>query len=251
MSLVFLGWSVASVMGVPLGAWLGETFGWRTAFGLVGALGVLNALWLWRILPGPIKPPPMNLAAWAQVFKHRVLMQTVSITLIAGSGQFILFAYFAPYLTQVLGASARDLAVFYACNGALGFIGMVVLTKRIDRTGPGPVVTLSLWAFVCSALVWGWAAGVVGAILAMAPWSLVSFAWNSSQQTRLANIAPLAASASIALNSSAIYLSQAVGAGIGGWLVLRGHMPDLHWAALVFLFAAVGVNAWLRRRDQV
>jgi predicted MFS family arabinose efflux permease len=247
MSLIFLGWSVASVMGVPLGAWLGGNYGWRTAFGLVAVLAVLNAYWLWRVLPGPIKPPPMPLSAWRETFANRVLMQCVAITLVAGSGQFVLFAYFAPYLQQMLGASPSDLAVFYACNGALGFVGMVLLTKRIDRIGPAPIVTLSLLAFVWSAVVWGWATSVVGAVVTMAAWSLVGFAWNSSQQARLAGIAPHAASASIALNTSAIYLSQAVGAGVGGVLIVNGHMANLHWAALVFLLAAVALNRHLRR----
>ena len=251
MSLVFLGWSVASVMGVPLGAWLGGNFGWRTAFALVGSLGVLNALWLWRILPGPIKPPPMSFAAWGQVFRHRVLMQTVAITLIVGSGQFVLFAYFAPYLQQFMGATPSDLAVFYACNGALGFVGMVLLTKRIDRTGPAPIVTLSILAFVFSSAVWGWASGLLGAVLAISPWALVGFAWNSSQQARLAAIVPQAASASIALNTSAIYLGQAVGAGVGGWLIVHGQMVNLHWATVVFLLAAWGLNRKLRLRDGV
>ncbi|MEY2993103.1 MAG: hypothetical protein RL357_38 [Pseudomonadota bacterium] len=246
MSLVFLGWSVASVMGVPLGAWMGNHWGWRSAFGLIALLSVINAVWLWRILPGPIKPPPMPLSAWRETFGNSVLMKTVAVTLVAGSGQFVLFAYFAPYLTQYLGATPSDLALFYACNGLMGFIGMWVLTKRIDRIGPAPVVTLSLWAFVFSCIAWGWASGVVSAIVTMLAWSTVSFAWNSSQQARLAGIAPHAASASIALNTSAIYLSQAIGAGIGGVLIDWGAMPQLHWAALVILFGAIALNRHLR-----
>ncbi len=250
MSMVFLGWSVASVMGVPLGAWMGNHWGWRSAFALIAALSVLNAIWLWRVLPGPIKPPPMPLSAWGETFRNSVLMKTVAITLVAGSGQFVLFAYFAPYLTQLLGASPSDLALFYACNGALGFVGMVIMTRRIDKVGPAAVVTVSLWAFGFSCVAWGFAAGVVSAIVTMMAWSTVSFAWNSSQQTRLAAIAPHAASASIALNTSAIYLSQAVGAGVGGVLIEWGYMPYLNWAALVFLFGAVALNWHVRQRHQ-
>ncbi|MDH5206763.1 MAG: MFS transporter, partial [Hylemonella sp.] len=251
MSLVFLGWSVASVLGVPLGAWLGNTWGWRTAFALIGAMGLLNAVWLWRVLPGPIKPPPMSLAAWGRTFSNKVLMQCVSVTLITGSGQFVLFAYFAPYLEQFMGASPGDLALFYAFNGALGFVGMVALTRMIGRTGPAPVVTLSLWAFAFSAIAWGWADNVWQAALTMTAWALVGFAWNSSQQARLAAVAPEAASASIALNTSAIYFSQAIGAAIGGWLVVNGQMRNLHWVTLLFLIGAIAVNHQLRRAHKV
>lgn len=251
MSLVFLGWSVALVMGVPLGAWLGNTWGWRTAFALIGMLALLNGLWLWRVLPGPIRPPPMSLAGWGRTLGNRVLMKCVSITLITGSGQFVLFAYLAPYLERYMAASPGDLAFFYACNGALGFVGMIVLTRRIERTGPASVVTLSLWAFALSAVAWGWANSVWLAVVVMASWSLVGFAWNASQQARLAATAPEAASASIALNTSAIYLSQAIGAGIGGWLVVHGHMPELHWVTLAFLAGAMALNRHLRRAHGV
>ena len=247
MILIFLGWSVASVLGVPLGAWLGGNYGWRTAFGLVAVLAVLNAYWLWRILPGPIKPPPMPLSAWRETFANRVLMQCVAITLISGSGQFILFAYLAPYLQRYMAASPSDLAFVYAFIGILGFIGMLVLTKRIDRVGAGPAVTLALVALIASTVMWNWASTITGALIAMTAWSLVGFAWNSAQQARLAGIAPHAASASIALNTAAMYLSQGVGAAIGGLMIVNGQMPHLHWASLVFLIAAFALNRNLRR----
>lgn len=251
MSLVFLGWSVALVLGMPLGAWLGNTWGWRTAFALIGVLAILNGLWLWRVLPGPIRPPAMSLAAWGRTFGNKLLMQCVAVTLVTGSGQFVLFAYLAPYLERYLAASPGELAFFYACNGILGFVGMVLLTRRIDRTGPAHVVTLSLWAFAFSAIAWTWASNVWLAVITMAAWSLVGFAWNASQQARLVATAPEVASASIALNTSAIYLSQAVGAGIGGWLVVQGHMPELHWVTLAFIAGAILLNRHLRRAHGV
>lgn len=251
MSLVFLGWSVALVLGMPLGAWLGNTWGWRTAFALIGVLAILNGLWLWRVLPGPIRPPAMSLAAWGRTFGNKVLMQCVAVTLVTGSGQFVLFAYLAPYLERYLAATPGELAFFYACNGILGFVGMVLLTRRIDRTGPAFVVTLSLWAFAFSAVAWNWASNVWLAVITMAAWSLVGFAWNASQQARLVATAPEVASASIALNTSAIYLSQAVGAGVGGWLIVQGHMPELHWVTLAFIVGAILLNRHLRRAHGV
>ncbi len=250
MGFVFLGWSIAAVVGVPLSAWLGGQFGWRVAFGLVGTLGVLNAIWLWRVLPGPIKPPPMPLQAWGRVFGHRALMQTVSITLIASSGQFALFAYFTPYLTEFMGATPKDLALFFAFNGVLGFVGMLVLTRRIDRLGPAAIVTFSLVAFLISSVAWGWASGLLSAMLAITPWALVTFAMNSSQQARLAHIEPAAASASIALNTSAMYMGQAVGAAMGGWMVSQGLIHQLHWLTAAFLLVAMAVNRSLRLRDR-
>jgi len=57
ITFVFLGWSVASVVGVPLGAWIGGTLGWRSAFGFVALLSVVSAAWVWRSLPDGVRPP--------------------------------------------------------------------------------------------------------------------------------------------------------------------------------------------------
>src|SRR4051812_46762158 len=56
ITFVFLGWSVASVLGMPIGALIGGTFGWRTAFLVIAALSLASGVWVWRALPDGIKP---------------------------------------------------------------------------------------------------------------------------------------------------------------------------------------------------
>src|SRR4051812_45021143 len=65
ITFVFLGWSVASVLGMPLGAYVGGLYGWRTAFVLVGLLSVVSAAWVWRTLPDGVRPPALSRQAWA------------------------------------------------------------------------------------------------------------------------------------------------------------------------------------------
>jgi MFS transporter, DHA1 family, inner membrane transport protein len=91
--------------------------------------------------------------------------------------------------------------------------------------------------------VWGAAAGSLSAVLAGATlWGLGTFAANSVQQARLAGIAPNLTSASIALNTSAIYFGQAASAGIGGTLIQAGMMPELPLAAAAILLTAAAVS---------
>jgi predicted MFS family arabinose efflux permease len=79
-------------------------------------------------------------------------------------------------------------------------------------------------------------------LLAAAVWGLGNFATNSMQQARLAGLAPALASASIALNTSAIYLGQAIGSGLGGQLITAGQMPNLPWAGAAILLISAGVS---------
>src|SRR4051812_8098079 len=97
ITFIFLGWSVASVLGMPLGAWLGGTFGWRYAFGAIAAFSLLSAVWVWRAMPDGIKPPALSLQAWASTFRSKALMTAVLVTVLYAAGQFVLFSYFAPW----------------------------------------------------------------------------------------------------------------------------------------------------------
>jgi predicted MFS family arabinose efflux permease len=85
------------------------------------------------------------------------------------------------------------------------------------------------------------------AALVSIPWALGCFSSNSAQQARLVAIAPVLAAASIALNSSAMYAGQAIGAASGGWLIDSGGMDMLHWAGFAGLMLAMAVSALATR----
>ena len=248
ITFVFMGWSVASVVGTPLGAWVGGTLGWRVAFGSIALLSLISAAWLWRSMPDGVRPPALSRAAWGQTLRSPALMLCVAVTVLFAAGQFVLFSYFAPYFKQQLQFSAVDLSLLFAWFGAFGFIGNVLMSRNIDRSGAPRAVMWSVAAMALSLLLWPLATNVLLAAIIILPWGLGCFASNSAQQARLAGIAPTLASASIALNSSAMYAGQAMGAASGGWLVAQGRMLDLHWFGLAALLTAMLVSWWASRQ---
>jgi len=110
ITFIFLGWSVASVLGMPISAFIGGMLGWRAAFAGVAVFSVLSAVWVWRAMPDGVKPPALSLDAWKQTFRSKALMLCVAVTLLYSAGQFVLFSYFAPYYKQKIGATPADLA---------------------------------------------------------------------------------------------------------------------------------------------
>ncbi|HEY0820934.1 MAG TPA: MFS transporter [Rhizobacter sp.] len=254
---IFLGWSVASVVGMPVHSFIGEAFGWRWAFALVTVLSAGAAWWVWVVMPDGIKPPTMRLAAWREVFTHPVLMAIVLVTALSGAGQFTLFAYMAPYYRQVLGADAAETSFLFFWTGAFGLLGNILLSRYIDRVGAARIVVLSMAGMAISMLLWPLAVGVVSMALVILPWALGGFACNSAQQARLGLAAPQLATALMALNSSAIYLGQAVGAGGGGAVVAAhaalgesGHdlYKSLHWIALAWMLVAIALSVWAQKQ---
>ena len=259
ITFVFLGWSVASVFGMPLHSYIGESFGWRWAFGLVGLLGAIGTVWVWRAVPDGVRPPAMDSKAWRQVLTHPALMAVVAVTALFGAGQFTLFTYFAPYYKALLGAGPTEISLLFAWFGAFGVLGNVLLSRHVDRVGAARAVAVLLAMIMLTMLLWPLAAGYVSMAIVLVPWALGLFSSNSAQQARLGSAAPALAPALMALNTSAIYLGQAVGAA-GGGAVVAAHAASgdtglalyasLHWIALAWLVAALAVSLWAQQRMQ-
>ncbi|VTU30093.1 Purine efflux pump PbuE [Variovorax sp. PBL-H6] len=239
VTFVFLGWSMASVLGLPMGALIGGHFGWRTAFAALGVLSLLSAAWIWHQLPRGIRPPALTRAAWGQVLKSPLLMGVVAVTALQGSGQFVLMSYFAPVLRETVGADATALGLVWGWFGICGLVGNMLVSRVIDRVGAPRMVLVTTALIALSLLLWPLGVTLAGLALILVPWGLGCFAANSAQQARLVSMAPGLAPGSVALNSSGIYVGQAVGAAAGGWLLANNAIAWMSWAGFAMLVCAL------------
>ena len=241
---IFLGWSLASVLGMPIGAWLAETLGWRWAFNGVALLSLVAAIWVWRALPDGIRPAALSRADWRQVAQRPVLLAIIGVTALSAAGQFTLSAYLAPYYRLVLAAGPAGVSGLFLWFGAVGVLGNLWVSRHIDRLGAARAVGWLQAAMALSLLAWPLGSSLAGMALVITPWALGCFAANSAQQARLGMAAPGLAPALIALNSSALYAGQALGASSGGLMVARSGYGGLHWVGLAWMLAAIGLSAW-------
>jgi predicted MFS family arabinose efflux permease len=252
ITFVFLGWSVASVMGMPLSAWIGGELGWRWAFGLVALLSMASGLWVWRAMPDGIRPAALSRQSWGITLGSAPLMLTVGVTLLFAFGQFTLFSYFAPYFAQTLGLGGAGLSLLFLWFGAFGLLGNVLVTRWIDRTGAARAVLLTLGLISLSLLLWPLGRGSWWLqALVVVPWALGCFSANSAQQARLVHQSPVLAPATVALNTSAMYGGQALGAALGGLLIAQGQMLNLHWVGLAVMALAMALSAIVGRANRL
>jgi predicted MFS family arabinose efflux permease len=222
IAFVFLGWSVASVFGLPVGSYIGATFGWRAGFAFVAALAALGAAAVWWLVPAGLKVQRVNAAMWRAVLTNSTLLSVLAATALVTAASFSLFGYFVPAASAFLDASPAHVSLLIAALGVMSIVGNTLSARFIDRIGPGNVVLLCLAAVLTGHLLWPWSAGhplvLAGAV---AVWGLGFASGLSAQQARLAALWPAAAPVSIALNSSATYLGQAIGAAGAGVLIAQ------------------------------
>jgi predicted MFS family arabinose efflux permease len=241
---------MASVLGLPIGALIGGHFGWRAAFMLIALLSVVSAVWIWRWLPSGIRPAALSRESWGRVLKSPLLMGVVCVTALQGSGQFVLFSYFAPLLKQQLGANATELGLVWAWFGACGVVGNVVVSRYIDRVGAPRMVLFTTALIALSLLLWPLGVTLAWLALLLTPWGLGCFATNSAQQARLVSLAPSLAPGSVALNSSGIYIGQAIGAAAGGWLLANEAAAWMNWVGFATMLVAMALSVTVERAQR-
>jgi predicted MFS family arabinose efflux permease len=251
IAYIFLGWSLAAAVGLPLITLIASRYGWRTAYGGIGAIGLVSFLLLvWR-LPGGLMGAPVDLKTWADIGRNRMIVLLLAITTLQTSGQFVVFTFMGPLLARLTGAGPDAIGLVFACYGLFGFVGIAIATRIVDSWGAWK--TSMLFTTLVLAGVAGWALSAGNYLLmaaSVAIWGLGFASTNSMQQVRLVGAAPALASASVSLNTSVLYVGQAVGSAVGGFLYARDLPFTSGYVAAAFVALAL-TAVFLTRPKQV
>lgn len=243
----FIGWSLASVLGMPMGNLLADAVSWRASFATVAGLGVLAAWAVWRVIPAGVQTVPLSLQSWGQVLGNARLRWILLATMAWCSGTFVVMGYITAALREGVQATPAAQAALMGLMGACGLLGNIALSRAVARLGADRGARIALgfvfWGLALWVLGLSWLQTTWAVTGAMVVWGLGGFAFTSSQQARLAQTAPALASASIALNSSSLYAGQAVGAAVGAWLVVASGYGALGPVALVVMGGAIACSA--------
>ena len=246
ITLAFVGWSLATVAGMPMGGLIAHTIGWNTGFLIMAALSAAALIAVWVTVPPSVQIAPLSAQSWKAVATNPALMLVLLVTILNGSGQFTLLTYLNPSLKASLSAGPTEVALILAWFGVWATFGNVIASRFVARIGPGQVVTASLIMIVTALAIWGAAASTLPLVLgAAALWGLGTFSSNSVQQARLSAMAPDLASASVALNTSAMYVGQGTAAALGGSLIKVGHMSSLPWSGAAIVLVAAAISGFV------
>jgi len=240
IAYVFLGWSLAAAVGLPLITFLTSRYGWRAAYGSIGVIGTLSFLLLvWR-LPAGLIGARVDLKTWTEVGRNRAIIVLLLITTLQMSGQFVVFTFMGPLLVKLTHAGPDAVGLVFAIYGICGFIGVVIASRIVDVWGAYKTSVLFTVLLLTGITGWALTAGVYPLMAcSVAIWGLGFASTNSMQQVRLVGAAPALASASVSLNTSVLYVGQAVGSAIGGILYARDLLHGSGYAAMVFVALAL------------
>jgi predicted MFS family arabinose efflux permease len=240
IAYIFLGWSVAVAAGLPLVTYIASHYGWREAFGGISAIGWLSCgLLAWR-LPRGLIGATVDLKTWVALGRNPMIVLLLLITTLQMSGQFAVFTFMAPLLAKLTQAGPDAIGLVFAVYGVFGFIGIVVATRIVDSWGAYKTSLLAMSLVLAGVTGWTLSAGIYLLMAAsVAIWGLGFASTNSMQQVRLVAAAPALASASVSLNTSVLYVGQAIGSAIGGVLYARNLLYGIGYVSMGFVALAL------------
>ncbi|MDR3082809.1 MAG: MFS transporter [Streptomyces sp.] len=222
LSVVTAGLTVALFTGVPVGAWVGALFGWRSTFIVIAivALGALIALALG--LPHLEGAPAAGLGERLSPLRDARVLRLVLAVFLSGAGGLMFYSYLAALLDQYQG-HAEDLPLVLLLVGLIGVPSAFLGGRLADRHG-GRRSRLIVVGGHAIALAIAGALLTLDApfpllLLGIAAWSAFAWALNPPLQASTIEAAPEAPMTAISLNISGLYLGTAAAAGIGGMIV--------------------------------
>ncbi|MPM65837.1 Inner membrane transport protein YdhP [bioreactor metagenome] len=233
---MFSGLTLATLLGVPAGAWIGQHFGWRMAFAAVAVVGVVALAILAIFVPLDVAAPrPASLSQELSVLGKAQVWLGLGITVFGFSGVFALYTYVEPLLTQVTHMSDRLVAITLLIFGAGLAIGNHVGGKLADR-GVMRALFLTMGTLLVALVLGRWAFGQSAvALVYVLLLGIAAFMTVAPMQMQVLQSAGAAGSnLASSLNISAFNLGNAIGAAVGGAVISHGFgLLSLSWAAAV------------------
>ncbi|WP_425066385.1 MFS transporter [Reyranella sp.] len=250
IAVVSSGMTVSTVLGVPLGTMVGDSFGWHATFLLVALLGVMALAGLVFGLPRGLPRSAATLAQRLAVARNGAVLRTLAATTVWAASIFTVFTYIAVALHDV-GMAASGVSFALLVFGIAAAIGNTAGGRLVDRFGSRPVAGIALAlltvALAAESFTLKMAPPEIAApamVLLLFLWGLGGWAFYVAQVVTLVRLSPEAPMIALSLNASAMYLGIGLGGMIGGTLLAALGTTDLGWVGACGLALALALTLW-------
>ena len=249
LAIVNGGTSIAVALGVPLGAMVGHTFGWRMTFVGVGIMASIAVAGLFFGIPRGIDRglSVPNLRERLAVTRQVPLLVGFLVTMLWATGAYTVYTYFTPYLTTVTRIDGAHVGMAFFVWGVSAVIGLFLGGTLSDRFGSRAVMipafvflTLSFIGLSAIGHYLSGTSAIAPVAAAIVIWGLAAWGFFPAQQSRLMQVAGLkTAPIALSLNASFMYLGFSLGAMLGSLVLMHAPITALGLVGAVCEIAAV------------
>lgn len=256
IAIMFTGLTVALVTGVPLGTYIGQTFGWQATFLTVAMLGLIALIFSLLLVPNNLKQPPATkLSSQLRVLTHPRLLLVYAITALGYGGTFTAFTFLAPILEQVSGFSSSAIGLIMLVYGVSVAVGNIWGGKMADKMGPIKALTLIFSGLATILVLFNFTAvNPIAATATILIWGAFAFGNVPGLQVYVVNLAekhtPDAVDVASGLNIAAFNVGIALGAWGGGLIVAEAGLMHTPWVGAVIVVIAIALTRLSGKLDK-
>lgn len=243
MASMFTGLTVANVVGVPLGTWLGHNASWRAVFLVVAVIGIATMVLLKRWVPHIAAEPAAGFRQDLNIFRHPGLWLAMAITSIGTGGFFASFSYIAPLLTEMAHFKASTIPLIMTLVGVGMTVGVILGGKLADQVTPIKSIVILLTSMALLLVLNGLLAHSQPALLVLAfATGANALALGPSIQMLLMGHSREAEMLGSSLGQSGFNIGNALGAFLGGIPLTLGYTyASPQFVAAALALAGVGL----------
>ncbi|MER5638929.1 MFS transporter [Kitasatospora sp. NPDC002227] len=245
IATMFTGLTVANIVGVPLGTFIGQAVGWRATFAAVAALGVVGLLGIARLVPELPRQQGAHLRRELTAFRNPQVLLAMAMTVLGFGGVFAAITYIAPMMTQVARYSEGAVTWLLVLFGTGMFLGNLLGGRYADRRlMPMLYVSLGGLALVLGLFTVTAHSKVLAAVTVLLVGGL-GFATVPPLQKRVLDQAHGAPTLASAVNIGAFNLGNALAAWLGGTVITAGlGWTAPSWVGALLAAAALVLALW-------
>lgn len=249
IGIILMGLSSSLVLGVPMGTFFSEMFGWRVLFILIGLLSVFPLLIIYKKVPAIKEEEKVTLRMQVSILRNSSILTALVITLFYIGGYSSLFTYITPFLQATSSLSIAQISGVLFLAGVCSFVGSRVGGQLADAKGSKFTICLGLLLQGATLLLFA-LAGVhlLVLILNLLMFMLATWSISPAQQLYLVTLAPRNPDIALSVNTSFIQFGFALGSGLGGVVISRTSVLYLNWLGLAAVSIALLLSILLFKK---
>ncbi|WP_418357715.1 MFS transporter [Shewanella basaltis] len=250
IAIMFTGLTVALVTGVPLGTYIGQTFGWQATFLTVALLGLIALIGSSLLVPNNLQQPAATkISAQLKVLTQPRLLLVYAITALGYGGTFVAFTFLAPILEQVSGFESHAIGLIMLVYGVSVAIGNIWGGKMADKLGPIKALSIIFIGLAAILVVFNFTAvNPIAAVITILVWGAFAFGNVPGLQVYVVKLAqvhtPNAVDVASGLNIAAFNVGIALGAWGGGIIVEQAGLMHTPWVGAVIVLLALALTRY-------
>lgn len=242
ISIIFMGFTIASVIGVPLGTYIGQWGGWQLAFWFTSLLGIISLIASSATIPKGLKGTQSSLKKQIGLLTNPRIIIAFFIPALSIGATYTVYTYLTPLMQDVLFVPDQYNSLVFLLYGVVSVFSTLIGGKLATRNGIGKLRYVFLIQAVILASLYVSSNSIVAGLISISFIALVVYIMNSTMQLYFIDLAdkhfPSAKDLASSLTPVSVNVGIAIGSALGGFVTTNMELIDVSWSGGIVAIAA-------------